>query len=1305
MRAFMSAASIPSPVRRFLWTVSALALIVASVETVIGDVNRELGGLRRTDDGFSLFAVPRLVLASNKLQCTLFNDGDVCANSELGPGGAFPTGTPDSYIFNSGFQIAGVADSEAGPWAGDTVGAYLIDTTGLQKHGTELTQIYDSLNPEDMADWPEEAVIDDPVLFAPILLGRKTASQHDSWVQYWDGDPRRNSGRSHPMGFRVTQRSMAWNYPSGNESVIYFVMEFENVTDDPEFQRLNELTFFGGDDALPDEGWGYDEVFVSVTADNDVGNDFFGNYASAIFPFNMGISYHGGFNEPLFDYPSSVFHAPFFVDAPGIVAFKYLRSPLDPQTGEEVGLTMISVYGWPGIFNDPLGDKQLWRYLSGRMDVGTGDPPCNIAAEIQTFSPATTKRSICNVEQESKDIRFFQSSGPFSVGAGEASTVVAAYVIAPVVETMPDGTPSGIIQSEINSSANPPGFPSFHPGFASARGCDVNGQNCTESFSAGENPVKIIERGAGWISYDGPPPSGAIYPPAVEHPSNAIDEFQIRVVPGSLLGRALVAQTVFNNKFLLGFPPDPPAFYLVPGDDQVTVLWEESATEEAGDPFFEVAGDPESALYNPNYRQSDVEGYRIWRGTRRGQLNLLMQFDYANTQFLDYNCETVAPEEDVGATDADGNPVLGFAVGDTCPLDADNPLVRSIDGSLIFNNGFPGGAPGAGVSRSPVSLTIDTAIVSDRDVGEVRPLRDNGVPFSYVDTDVRDNFTYFYSVTAFDLNSQTSGPHTLRSTMIDQMTVPRSDAPEVVYAQLTTAIFGDDGEPLDTGAFAPSVDPEDGTFSGPFPQTFVPLLPRLLPEFELLARIDSVKPDWVLEEACIPDISFRSTCWRMWLTVDGVQSEVAGAASNWNGFGRPGTVRTMVSNAEVPFDPAALEAFGIPAASGAAQAFLNLDESIQFINWEGQQNRRGVTANTLHGGPRWFNGTAETTANPDPTAFIKVGRLAEVDSVWIPIHHTAQGPTEGALPNSGSVQYFGYFLAFLGRAADIRVTWSGGTITVRDVSNNVDVPFSTEYGSSWGFLNDDGDGDGTVAWWDFFCVGADAKAEWELVFGEICPAGTVLNLSATPTIHSIAMDTNGAPVPTGNGFTLYLNGMRHFFLADALPADGTEWTLRTYNGSVTASSGLDTWDPSGYSYVPIYDPGFGQSGLRSPLIPGLTIGWQVESATAPTGVVDLEAVHTVPDPYLGSSRLDLAPTTKKLMFVNLPPVATIRIYTVTGILVDILNHDDTTGGGRAEWDLRNRNNHFVASAVYFFHVVTPEGDEHVGKFTVINAAQ
>ena len=51
-----------------------------------------------------------------------------------------------------------------------------------------------------------------------------------------------------------------------------------------------------------------------------------------------------------------------------------------------------------------------------------------------------------------------------------------------------------------------------------------------------------------------------------------------------------------------------------------------------------------------------------------------------------------------------------------------------------------------------------------------------------------------------------------------------------------------------------------------------------------------------------------------------------------------------------------------------------------------------------------------------------------------------------------------------------------------------------------------------------------------------------------------------------------------------------------------------------------------------------------------------------------------------------------------------IDHEDSTGGGRAVWDVRNWSQQFVASGVYFFHVVTPEGDERVGKFTIVNFA-
>ena len=58
-----------------------------------------------------------------------------------------------------------------------------------------------------------------------------------------------------------------------------------------------------------------------------------------------------------------------------------------------------------------------------------------------------------------------------------------------------------------------------------------------------------------------------------------------------------------------------------------------------------------------------------------------------------------------------------------------------------------------------------------------------------------------------------------------------------------------------------------------------------------------------------------------------------------------------------------------------------------------------------------------------------------------------------------------------------------------------------------------------------------------------------------------------------------------------------------------------------------------------------------------------------------------------------------------GVLVNIVTHNDPTGGGEASWNLRNRNNQFVASGVYFYHVETPDGREKIGRFTVVNYAQ
>jgi hypothetical protein len=274
----------------------------------------------------------------------------------------------------------------------------------------------------------------------------------------------------------------------------------------------------------------------------------------------------------------------------------------------------------------------------------------------------------------------------------------------------------------------------------------------------------------------------------------------------------------------------------------------------------------------------------------------------------------------------------------------------------------------------------------------------------------------------------------------------------------------------------------------------------------------------------------------------------------------------------------------------------------------------------------------------------------------------------------------------------VEVRWSGGTPEVWDVTHDVPVLFKPSTQASYGFLTTDANGNGVIDYDDFIYI--EGVRDGAVTCSRVAGAPT-LQLAATPTL--VPVNTTRAAIggmtATGTGFGLYINGERYIFQMATLPTDGT-WTLRTYTGFLRALTGHTTADPSGYTFV---------SRDRPPMVPGLTVNFLVEQATILAGNPDLGRVHTVPDPYYVASTFDLSPTSKELQFVNLPTEATIRIYSLSGVLVDVVTHNDVAGGGRATWDLRNRSNQFVASGVYLYHVSTPDGDSAVGKFTVINS--
>jgi hypothetical protein len=269
----------------------------------------------------------------------------------------------------------------------------------------------------------------------------------------------------------------------------------------------------------------------------------------------------------------------------------------------------------------------------------------------------------------------------------------------------------------------------------------------------------------------------------------------------------------------------------------------------------------------------------------------------------------------------------------------------------------------------------------------------------------------------------------------------------------------------------------------------------------------------------------------------------------------------------------------------------------------------------------------------------------------------------------------------LRRAADVNFYWGAtGLDSVVDVTHNVAVQFKPSYQAAYGFLTDS-DADGVLTYGDFYWVPGLENTGDIFRFSSNDPQPLV----AQPVV--LSTDVDGDLAGDGTGFGLHINGEPYLF-EGPVPTN-TVWTLRTYNGEVTQN------EDGQYAFAP--------SG-RPAAVPGLRIAVTVVQPGAIVAAeADLSRVHTVPDPYYVASTFDLSPTSKELQFVNMPAEATVRIYSLSGILVDVITHNDLTGGGRAVWDLRNRSDQFVASGVYLFHVSTPDGKSAVGKFTVINS--
>ncbi len=560
------------------------------------------------------------------------------------------------------------------------------------------------------------------------------------------------------------------------------------------------------------------------------------------------------------------------------------------------------------------------------------------------------------------------------------------------------------------------------------------------------------------------------------------DEFL--TVPGSLLRKAQTAQAVFDGKFLLPFAPERPDFFLVPGNNQVSVLWQPSPTESTDnpDPFFAVASAPTidgvaNPLYDPNFRANDVEGYRVYRGRvdNPAELQLLAQFDYVPDPatgkgiFVDYrglmNPDPGCAPELTPAVLTTCDPAIlpppapgtPFTPGAAASIDLTGTITQVLPGNrVLLASGDAQVLPGQ----------LDTAFA---DVAQGRvaqgvsfTLSNNGVPFVFVDHGVRNSLRYFYTVTAFDVNSLVSGPSSLESARVTKAVTP---TPAV--SNDTTAVATEEGifardVLLSQGGSLPTIDPANGTFSGPFPPAngatvqLGALVPSIVgTEGAAAARLDSITLGSAYQG--IPHLYwFRAGA----LGLDPATSTVISLP-----ILQPEEIG--VTTAASSFQAQPVE--GDKAAKFGGSAGYVLPGDLEFnlvgpdyltLPGRGCVNIRagfGDGTNCNYNGSRWFLGpsptTNETVADPiagntanfsgaPMTNFNNAGGIAGVTTIF-------QAQCYFAAPGAGCREHTG-ILSGAKRAADINVYWGEGGVvdSVIDATHNIPVPFSADRISS-----------------------------------------------------------------------------------------------------------------------------------------------------------------------------------------------------------------------------------------------------------------
>jgi len=104
----------------------------------------------------------------------------------------------------------------------------------------------------------------------------------------------------------------------------------------------------------------------------------------------------------------------------------------------------------------------------------------------------------------------------------------------------------------------------------------------------------------------------------------------------------------------------------------------------------------------------------------------------------------------------------------------------------------------------------------------------------------------------------------------------------------------------------------------------------------------------------------------------------------------------------------------------------------------------------------------------------------------------------------------------------------------------------------------------------------------------------------------------------------------------------------------------------------------------------------------------INEIKVVPNPYVGTNLMEEAFSNpnqnqeRKIMFTHLPSNCKIKIFTISGVLVDEIEVNNSNDDGMAYWDLLTNEGLEVAAGMYIYHVQSLINKKYkIGKFAII----